>query len=53
MTDISATLLDHVYTNVSQRISCRGILTFEISDHLPTFCSLTSKPILKQEKILI
>ena len=51
--DTSATLLDHVYTNVSQHISSRGILPFEISDHLPTFCSLTSKPILKQEKILI
>ena len=53
ITDTSATLLDHVYTNVSQHISSRGILTFEISDHLPTFCSLTSKPILKQEKVLM
>ena len=53
ITDTSATLLDHVYTNVSQNISSRGILTFEILDHLPTFCSLTSKPILKQEKNLI
>ena len=43
----------HVYTNVSQHISSRGILTCEILDHLPTFCSLTSKPILKQEKVLI
>ena len=53
ITDTSATLLDHVYTNVSQHISSRKILTFEISDHLPTFCSLTSKPIFKKEKNLI
>ena len=52
-TGTHATLFDHVYTNVSQNILSRGILTFEISDHLPTFCSLTSKPILKLEKILI
>ena len=53
ITGTSATLLDHVYTNVSQHISSKRISTFEISDHLPTFCSLTSKPILKQEKVLI
>ena len=53
ITDTSATLLDHLYTSVSQHISSRAILTFEISDHLPTFCSLTSKPILKQEKIVM
>ena len=39
----TATLLDHMYTNLTNSITNRGILTFEISDHLPTFCTLAKK----------
>ena len=41
----SATLLDHMYTNTTNSITNRGILTYEISDHLPTFCILAKKPL--------
>ena len=36
----TATLLNHMYTNLTNCITNRGILTFEILDHLPTFCTL-------------
>lgn len=53
ITESSATLIDHMYTNVTNKVNSRGILTFEISDHLPTFCSLSVKPNKKQEKVVI
>ena len=38
ITSHSATLIDHIYTNTSIDTVTPGILTMEISDHLPTFC---------------
>ena len=41
ITNCTATLIDHIYTNntnqTNQMIS--GIVTIDISDHLPTFCN--------------
>ena len=44
MTTNSATLLDHIYTNLNNNVES-GILIYEISDHLPTFCSISCKPL--------
>jgi len=38
----SATALDHIYCNSLQKISERGILISDLSDHLGTFCIVTS-----------
>ena len=43
ITESSATLLDHMYTNITNSITNRGILTYEISDHLPKFCILAKR----------
>ena len=40
----SATLLYHMYTNTTKSITNRVILTYEILDHLPTFCILANRP---------
>jgi len=42
ITNHTATLIDHIYTNtpISQIIS--GIVTVELSDHLPVFCLVNS-----------
>lgn len=53
ITESSATLIDHIYTNITDKITNRGILTFDISDHLPTFCLTDLKTTKKQEKKLI
>ena len=37
-TSTSATILDHIYTNAIQNLCRSGVLIFDISDHLPTFC---------------
>ena len=42
-TPSSATLLDHVYTNIYNRTVTADILLYDISDHLPTVCSLMLK----------
>ena len=40
VTDHSATLIDHIYTNqIHNMISC-GVVTFDISDHLGTFIKI-------------
>ena len=42
ITNHSATLIDHIYTNtVNSLVS--GILTIDISDHLPVFCMADMK----------
>ena len=46
-TPSSATLPDHVYTNTYNRTVTADILLYDISDHLPTMCSL----MLKTKKI--
>ena len=38
ITATSATSLDHIYTNSFHRVALAGIITLNISDHLPTFC---------------
>ena len=40
----SATLLYHMYTNTTKSTTNKGILTYEISDHLPTFRILAKRP---------
>ena len=50
ITNCTATLIDHIYTNntnqTNQMIS--GIVTIDISDHLPTFC-IADIPVQKQK----
>ena len=40
ITDHSATLIDHIYTNQIHDIASTGILTLDISDHLGTYISI-------------
>ena len=48
ITNYTATLIDHVYTNnTNQMIS--GIATIDIWDHLPTFC-IVDIPVQKQKQ---
>ena len=44
ITPHSSTLLDHVYTNIINKTLTSNILHYEISDHLPTTCSVFLKP---------
>ena len=53
ITESSATLLDHLYSNLTNHITHRGILTFDVSDHLPTFCCLSLRPAKKPNKIIV
>ena len=53
ITEASATIIDHIYTNATNNITSRGILIFEISDHMPTFCTLSQSPINNPKKVLI
>ena len=53
ITETTATLLDHMYTNLSNNSVNSGILTFDISDHLPTFFTLSKKPVYTHKKILL
>ena len=43
ITDHSATLIDHIYTNAPQKVFTSGICLADISDHLPYFCTLATK----------
>ena len=40
ITFISSIILDYVYTNSSEKVRVSGILVLDVSDHLPTFCSI-------------
>ena len=42
ITDTSATTLGHIYSNSLHKISVSGVHISDISDHLPTFCVMTS-----------
>ena len=44
ITESNATVLHHMYANITNSITNRKILTYEISDHLPTFCILAKRP---------
>ena len=43
ITDHSATLIDHIYTNVPQKLVKCGICLVGITDHLPIFCTVDNK----------
>ena len=43
ITDHSATLIDHIYTNVPQKVVESGICLAGITDHLPIFCTVDNK----------
>ena len=43
ITDHSATLIDHIYTNVPQKVVKSGICLAGITDHLPNFCTVDNK----------
>ena len=47
ITNYTATLIDHIYTNNTNQI-ISGIATIDISDHLPTFC-IVDIPVQKQK----
>ena len=44
ISDSSATLIDHMYTNMLQNEVHGGVLINDISDHLPIFCTVLVKP---------
>ena len=51
ITDRSATLIDHIYTNAPQKVFTSGMCLADISDHLPFFCTLATKlPMHRHEK---
>ena len=43
LADHTATLIDHIYTNSLQNFTS-GILTVDITDHLPIFCVIETQP---------
>lgn len=51
ITSHSATLIDHIYTNSSNFDLMSGILTLDITDHLPVFCLVSNNT--KKEKTSI
>ena len=50
ITTHSSTLLDYIYTNIVNKQIQSGILIYDISDHLPTFCFIPRRPKLRYEK---
>ena len=50
ITETSATLLNHMYTKMSNHLENREILAFDISDHLPTICFLSLISVTKEAK---
>ena len=38
----TSTLIDHIYTNTSEKVIKSGICLADISDHLPIFCTLAN-----------
>ena len=51
ITDHSASLIDHIYTNAPQKVLTSGICLADISDHLPCFCTIATKlPMYIHEK---
>ena len=43
MTSTSSTTLDHIYLNAIDKFCISGILTYDISDHLPIFYIIKNK----------
>ena len=44
ITDHTATLIDHIYTNVPEKLIKSGLCPADISDHLPVFCTMANTP---------
>ena len=42
ITDHTATLIDHIYTNTPEKLITSGICLADISDHLPVFCTMAN-----------
>ena len=42
ITDHTATLIDHIYTNTPEKLIKSGICLADISDHLPVFCTMAN-----------
>ena len=51
ITPISSTTLDHFYTNHIDKICIPGILIYDISDHLPIFCSFKNTHIKNHDNL--
>lgn len=51
LTDHTATLIDHIYTNNYQQATMPGIATIDISDHLPIFCLSSVQAEQKQKNL--
>ena len=49
ITDHTATLIDHFYTNVPQKITKAGICLADITDHLPVYSTVRNRLLLCQE----
>lgn len=43
ITNHTSTLIDQIYTNTPEKIMQSGICLVDISDHLPCFCTVTTK----------
>ena len=53
ITNYTSTLIDHIYTNVPEKIITTGICLADISDHLPIFCSIANKlPVTNETKYI-
>ena len=42
ITDHTATLVDHIYTNTPEKLIKSGLCLADISDHLPIFCTMAN-----------
>ena len=42
ITDHTATLIDHIYTNTPEKLIKSGLCLADISDHLPVFCTMAN-----------
>ena len=51
VTEHTATLIDHIYTNSVDVEISSGILTIDISDHLPVFCVLQNNLVKEDEQV--
>ena len=42
ITDHTATLINHIYTNTPEKLIKSGLCLADISDHLPVFCTMAN-----------
>ena len=43
ITNHTFTLIDHIYTNIPQKVLQAGICLADITDHFPVFCTVSNK----------